>query len=441
MAQYQWLQFGDAKTALSQRLADTAKIFWTDAEIGLYIIEALRTYNALTSFWNAEFQFQAPINANQIWYRLDQIANSPRARTVTDNDLYVLMRYHLLESPTGSLTSQFTQADLTGALQRRRDEILQTTNCNLAQITAASTPNLWRTFLPDTTLEVVRARFVPTPIFGDPFVLYRDDRLAFQFFEPDFQQATQSTEDMLAYDVLSVPPLALNVNAPPNMPGSYDLLVNQSGAAFNPPTLTPVGVPNDFAWVAKWGALADLLGRESEATDRARADFCLQRYLDGLKLMLSAPWMLLASLNGIPVDTPSVAEMDEFQPGWDSDTSAPDSVVTAGIDFFAVSPVPTTPQTGVFLTVTGNAPVPVLDADYVQVTRAAWDSVLSYAQFLSCFKMGGMEFADAKDLEKEFIQYCAGENERLKQLGIFTDILRQEGHRQDVEQERTAKNG
>lgn len=439
MANYTWLTFAQAKAQLAQRLADVNNRFWTDVEKGIYLVEALRVYNALTATWNAEFQFAAPINPNQIWYDLSALPNSPRLRTVTDADVFTAMRYHLLEPPTGSLTSQFTQADLTAALQSRRDEMIQTSACNIQQITTASTPGIRRTYLPDTTLEVVRARFVPTapPPFDKPATLWRDDNLSFEYFEPDYLQQPQQTP--FAYDVVSIPPLALDVDVPPNVAGNYDLITIQSGTPFNPPALTLLGVPDDFAWVVKWGALADLLGRESEATDRARAAYCLQRYLDGLKLLTNAPWMLLARLNDIAVDTPSLAEQDRYEPNWDTaGTLTWANVVTVGIDTFAVAPVPqpTDPQVSVFVNVVGNAPVPVLDGDFVQVSRDAWDSILSYAQFLATFKMGGAEFQQAQSLEKEFILNAMGENARLKKLGIFTDVLRAEGTRQEREQER-----
>jgi hypothetical protein len=429
---YTWLTFGQAKTELARRLADLDGRFWTDAERGLYIIEALRTFNALTNTWSAEYTFDTPVNANQIWYDLSQLSGSPRIRTVTDAEVYSLMRYHLLEPVSGPMTSQFTQEDFTGALQRRRDELIQASCCNLVNATAASTPNQRSVFLPDTTLEVVRTRFLPAG--GDPVTIFREDNLAFEYYEPGFMQAPSDVPN--AYDLITSPPLSLDVDIPPAMPGSYDMIQLRSGSVFSPPTPIVLGIPNDFTFVAKWGALADLLGRESEATDRLRADFCLSRYMDGMKLLSNSSWMLLGQINGIPCDTPSLAEMDQYATEWDSDPNAPEAIVTAGIDFFAVSPVPTTPQMSVFLNVVGNAPVPTGDDDKVQVSRDAWDSILSYAQFLATFKMGGSEFTQAMDLEKEFITYAAATNSHLNAMGLYADVLDAQGQRQQRVQER-----
>jgi hypothetical protein len=436
---YTWLTFGDAKQQLAQRLADVGNRFWTDVECGIYIIEALREWNVLTNTWNSEFTFEAPITADQIWYNLSSLVASPRSRTVTDSEVFETMRYHLLEPPTGDMTGQFTQEDFTQALQRRRDELIQASACNMANIQISATPNQRSAFLPDTNLEVTRARFVD--VTGAANTMYREDNLAFEYYQPGYLQAPSDVPN--AYDLVSSPPLSLDVDVPPANAGEYDLVVLQAGTVLTPPTVTVLGLPDDFCWVAKWGALADLLGRESEATDRLRADFCLKRYMDGMKLLSKSSWMLLAQLGGIPVDTPSLAEMDQYAPEWDSDPTAVESLVTCGIDFFAVSPVPPADApVSVFLNVVGNAPIPTVDNDYVQVARDAWDAVLSYAQFLSTFKCGGSEFASAKDLEATFISTAAATNSHLQAMGIFSDVLDAQGHRQERVQERmVAENG
>jgi hypothetical protein len=133
----------------------------------------------------------------------------------------------------------------------------------------------------------------------------------------------------------------MDVDIAPNVSGGYDMLSLQAGLSFAPPAATLLNVPDDWSWLAKWGAMADLLGRDSEATDRERADYCLKRYQQGLEVMKQANWLLIALINGVPVDTPSVRDMDGFSPEWENDLTAWRSVVTAGVDLCAVCPVPT----------------------------------------------------------------------------------------------------
>lgn len=435
--QYTWITYLAARQALAARLADPAKVFWSDTELGLYLIEALRAYNALCEVWNADFIFTATSAAT--WYNFSTQANSPRIRTLHDSDLYTIMQYHLLEPPTGAGpwtgTSQFSLADLQGALQRRRDEMIQVAACNLTQLPAlASTPNIRRTQFPDTVLEPVRVRFVPAAPYGSPVTLNREDTLAFDAFQPQHLQTPQLPA---GWSVISGPPLAMDTNTAPNVPGSFDVIALQSGPTFAPPAQTLLGIPDDWAWVAKFGALADLLSRDSEATDHPRAAYCLKRYTDGLKAMRQSNWLLTATIGGVPVDTPSLRELDAFLPEWQDNATAGPGLVTAGMDFVAPYPVATGSQNvGVSAILVGNAPVPVLDGDFVQCSRDSFDSILSYAQVLASFKMGGSEFASTKDLEKEFFMAAIEQNKRLSKLGLFSDVLHAGGKRQNIYQPR-----
>lgn len=433
MPQYTWLTYLQARQALAARLADPNNVFWTDAECGLYLLESLRTWNALTEVWNADFSFTG--TSAQTWYNLATLVGSPRVRTLHDSDLYTMMQYHLLEPPTGggswTGTAQFSLSDLQGALQRRRDEIIQVSGCNLSQLPPLpSAANVRRIYFPDSTLEPRRARFIPDSTAG-PVTLSREDTLAFDAFEPAHLQETQLP---YAWSVITGPPLAMDVDTAPGVTGNYDVISLQSGPVFNPPTGTLLGVPDDWAWLAKWGALSDLLSRDSEATDRARADYCLKRYMDGLKIMAASNWLVSATIGGLPVDTPSVREMDGFTPEWEGNATAWPSLVTAGMDLFA--PCPVAPTSGVTMIVVGNAPVPTLDGDFVQVSRDVFDVILDYAQVLASFKMGGSEFSSTKDLEAKFFTMAMATNQRLAKMGIFSDLVHSEGKRQDVNQPR-----
>src|ERR1700677_4570643 len=98
---YQWITFREAKFQLAQRLAiditnDTA--FWQNAELGIYIIQALRTFNVLTGTWKTDFQFVN--NGPGVWNSLATLAGSPRLRTQTSTDAYIQLEYMILEPPS-----------------------------------------------------------------------------------------------------------------------------------------------------------------------------------------------------------------------------------------------------------------------------------------------------------------------------------------------------
>jgi hypothetical protein len=430
MPQFQWLTWLQARQALAGRLADPSSVFWPDAELKIYLTEALRTWNALTEMWNADYAFTAT-NAGG-WYDLSTMSGSPRLKTVFDSDLYTIIQAHLLEPLTGGTwtgTSQFSIADLQGALQRRCDEVIQKTSCNLKDLPALpSTPGVRRTFFTDSTLEPRRTRFIPSSGLGSAVTLSREDTLAFDAFEPGHLQTSQIPE---AWSVITGPPLAMDVDTAPNVAGVYDVVALLAGPNLFPPAQTTLRIPNDWTWLPKFGALADLLGRESEATDRERADYCLKRYVDGLEVMMQSNWLVSATINGVPCDTPSLREMDAFSPEWQNNASGWPSLVVAGPDLVAVCPTPAT-IAGVTVTIVGSAPIPVLDSDLVQVSRDVMDVILSYAQRLAAFKQGGEDFAATKDLEDDFLRAAVQQNKRLSKMGIFSDLVHREGKRQDL---------
>ncbi len=446
---YQWLQFDNARQQLALRLADVNMLFWSDAELAIYIQQALRMYNCLTFTWKKDFVF----NSTTLWNSLGSLATSPRLRTLTDTFAYTQMEYMLLEPPTGSVwsgTSQFSIQDLSQALQRRRDEMIQVSNCNQSLMSGISlTPNTRRTLLPDTVIDVERVRYIPVDFLGTGYgqggygqggfgggagtfgiTLYRDDTIAQEFYEPPLWQFQENVPQTFALS--SEPPLSWDVDVPPTLPGTYEAVVLQSGTSFNPPASTLIGIPDDFVWALEWGALADLLSRESEATDVERAQYAMGRYQDGLKLIQNQPWLMLGKVDGQAASIDAIAAMDRYTPEWDSNpTSFGTVIVAGGIDFFA-APV----GHGIGVTVLANAPIPVVDNDYVQVSRSNWDTVLDLAQSFATWKQGGEEFKQGLDLEKRAVFACAAENSRLKSMGCFSDILTQRAQVQDRNQER-----
>jgi len=422
--------YGQIVTDLASRLADPNLLFWTKPELQAYIFESLRTWNALTEIWLATVSFTT---SAQVWYDVSALPASVRVRSLQDADLYTVMQYHLLEPPTGATwtgTSQFTIQDLQGALQRRQDEVIQLTACNLGLFSQTYSPNTTRVTLPNTLFETVRVRFDPagpTPAI----TLTREDTQAFDHFNPGHLQANTNPQ---SYSVIAEPPFAIDIDTPVNNNGLFDLIGIQAAPSFNPPFSTGLRIPNDWTWVAKWGALADLLSRESEATDRLRADYCFKRYLDGIKIMQASNWLISATVGGVPVDTPGVRDADAFQNEWQDDPSAWPGVVAAGTDFVAVSP--TTSGQNVVLNVVGNAPLPSVDGDCVSVFRDHYDPILDYAQVLASFKLGGVEFTATQDLEKKFFLSAQDQNKRLRSLGLYSDVLHSEGRRQLIAQPR-----
>lgn len=494
---YSWLTLTDAVSQLGQRLniVPSTTTLWTIDELTTYIIRSLQMYNSLVWQWRTDFQFYS----TSVWNNLGLLAGSPRLRTLTDNDIYAELEFLLLEpsNTTGTWTgtNQFQLSDLSQALQRRRDEMLQVSNANLQLLTGIPTlPNTIRTLLPDSVIDVPRVRYmalttspIGTAASGDtsiavsstvgisvgqfvsganinywttvtaigigsvsisipttgaisgiinfftPNTLYRDDTVAQEFYEPPLYELPAGTPQ--TFSLSSEPPLSWDVDIPPGQAGVYEAITLQSGAPFNPPTPTLLNIPDDFAWVLEFGALADLLGRQEEATDRERSVYCMKRYQDGLQLMLKTPWIELGKVNGAAVSLDSLYSLDRYDCNWDSDPqNFGPVIVTAGTDFIGV-PV----NAGIGVTVLGNAPILDSTGTWVQVSRSDWDTVLDLAQSRSLFKISGAEWKSGLELERRALLACAAENVRLRSLGAFSDVIDQRGLQQERDMQRYNK--
>jgi hypothetical protein len=177
-----------------------------------------------------------------------------------------------------------------------------------------------------------------------------------------------------------------------------------------------------------YGALADVLGVEPEATDRQRAAYCLERYTQGLELMKASNWLISSAINGVAVSNASLAEMDAQAVGWQQSNAWLPSVVEAGMDF--VAPTPGSGQQ-LILTLVGNAPLLDVTNTYVQVSRDDWESCVNYAQHLASFKMGGESFQSTMGMLKDFFRAVGDRNKRWLTYGPFVDVLKGEGRLQD----------
>ena len=490
---YGYITLADLRSQLLQRLQDSTGSFTSTSEANVYINEALRVLNAQTLQWNTVYDLN--FGNGDTWKSLAG-DGSPRERTVTDTDLYTQMEYMLMEPATGGTwtgTAMYNIGILQAALQYRRDELLLLSAANTGRLMPSSPVLSVTTLLPDSTLDVLRVRWLPidsTPIYDNtptaaqiaaisaqssylanilaagptsdavlstqiegitqglqsvniqlgtgviptatsmPYTLGREDVTTAIAFSPTATIAPGAPESWL---ITSNPPLSFDVNRPPNQPGTWDLLVSFAGLQLAPPATTIFGLPNDWCWVAMYGALYDVLSTSPEGRDSARAQYCLQRYEQGKKAIQIMPWLLEASVASISVDTPSVTEMDAWLQDWEDRQPAGDPLIVVGaVDYVALAPFNTTTNSvQAVLKVIQNAPIPTSDGDYIQLAKDGVDAVLNYAQHLASFKMGGQDFALTVPLFEQFESYCRKKNAQYAALGTFRPQMVMQGNRRD----------
>ncbi len=371
-------------------LDDTGNVYWKNAELGIYIVEALRTWASMSLYWRDRGTFATV--ASTPFYALQTQFPALLGYTVTDTELVTAIQYQLLEPATGiswTGTDMFTLSDLTLAIQRRRNQFLVDTGAVLTEAQSSIAPTtLGRFPLADTVIDVRRAAF--QQIGGSTWnTLWREDEWAMGAFSA--MTWPQNPGNPTNYSVFASPPLTLQLFPPPQALGTLDLVTVNAGADLNPISGVPLGIPDDFAWVVKFGALADLLGMDGQARDPSRAAYCEARWAEGIELAKIYTSLVQLQVNDVPVYLCSLQELDAGSYAWQSSSGQPNVGALAGLNLLALAGdgsggagVPDGVY-GISADLVRKAPVPTADSDLIQIGREELDAILRYAEHLAAF--------------------------------------------------------
>lgn len=447
MATYTYFTLGQAKLALALRLGDSHNKFWSSEELGVYLIDALRTWGASTMCFRDRGYF--PTVSGQSFYDptdllVDGTGVQLLDKTITNRNLINELQYHLIESvndwdvsSSWNGTEMFSMGDLTEAVQRRRNQFLLETGQIQSVTKYAATAGDEKISLPDDTIDIRRVAWIDLTSAGVESTytgLWRTD----DFQLSQFSVGWNLTPDVpISYAVTTVPETFIRVSPPPIASGKIHVLSVNSGSDLDPDTGIELGIMNNWTHVVKWGALADLLSRDGPSKDEDRAKYCEERWRDGLKLAQIMSTILSAQINGNYIQICSLFDLDAAYPNWQSTSGSPEVIALSGASQIGLYSVPD----GVYsivLDVVRNSIVPTLDEDYIQVGREYLDTILDYAQHLAAFKQGGKEFLESVELYKRFLTAASRYNDRLSanahMLEALSDnISKEESQRPRVE--------
>lgn len=149
----------------------------------------------------------------------------------------------------------------------------------------------------------------------------------------------------------------------------------------------------------------------------------------GVELCANAPIVLRAELNGRQAPLISIEELDTQAPGWTNITGPPEFIGVSEY-MLAVSPVPDGVY-GVTVDVLRTAPLPLLQADPVQVGVEEQDAILDYAHHIGTFKEGGAEFNVTQRNFKNVVQQAQVFNERLSAMSFYRDMMEERSIREE----------
>lgn len=164
---FAYLTYAAAVTALAQRLGDPSLIYWNQpSQLLNLVIEAARLIQALTGSYKQTITFNT--QAGQPYYSLTDFPALRNVATdveVANNVLAVLLEPPLPATGTWTGTGQFTFAQLQNALQSRLNRFIGETGRHVVQQQLPfTTPNQQTLALPDGTLDVRRAAWVPAAL-------------------------------------------------------------------------------------------------------------------------------------------------------------------------------------------------------------------------------------------------------------------------------------
>ncbi len=417
---YTLTTFGQLTTALSLRLSDPAFVFWSKSELQAYLREALRTWQAHSQFYSTKAQFNT--TAGTFLYNLyDELPEL--TPTVTDREVIEDIQRYLQEpvsATTWTGTEQFTYSTVVQAIANRRDRfMLETGLTNSVSEVVSSPPAQGVLELDDHIINIRRAMW--KNFDGIYSLLWLADEYAFLAMDPDWFNSPGVPTD---YSTALQQPLNLQLSPPPSDLGSVNMVTTNSGSTLKPTiSSTVLGIPDDFVWVVKFGALADLFSTPGPGMDPSRAAYCESRWTDGIELARITNFVELGMQNGVPSFIDSMEELDSADPSWVSSTPGPpESLVVSG-NIAAVSPVPDSGPYSLMFDITPKMIIPTADGQFVQMGQEFLDIILDYAQHLSSIKVGISEINATYQLYKNFVKVASVENDTLRANSSNFDVL------------------
>lgn len=418
---YNHTTFAQAKQRLANDLGDPGKVFFTDAELGRYLIEALRWWGLTAMYFRETGKIETV--ANQSFYSIEtSLFNQSETEliqgfSVTDRELINDINHALME-PTISAwaggwvgTEMFSLEEISTLLSDSRDEMLKLTACVAQSYSVNATTS--RVTLPVDHIRILRADVTPqgqgtVPIWAvDQTQLHTTVR----------QTVTPGTSRPKAFAVSYSPQLTVDLWPEPQVLTVLGIQGVKSGASLDPVTLaTTITIPTDATVVLKYRVLADLFGGDGLARCPRMEQYAEMRYQDGLEAMANYLSLLWSNDGGPRGPITSVAQWDQVRPTWRQTTGTPRSVAMLNWNTVAFRPVPNGVHAVTFESVR-KAPIPTVDGDFIQVGKEAIQAIYDYAQHVALIKSQGLEFEismaryeSAKAMAQEYRQQVASQS-------------------------------
>ncbi len=401
---YQHLTWGALKTLAHKRVG--AASFYTEVEMGIYLIEAFRIWNLLTGHFRKSSAVST--TASTIFYD-----TALHLQTVTEQNVMNEMQYNTLETANNGaslVSDMWTVGEWVDYINSRMAHFTAETKLILTRETPFSSVidqtqyDLGSSVSTDL-LEVHRVAWLDAS--GNSHGLREDSTLTYDRLLPTWTVSSASQEPEV-YVRAGRPQLKIEILPAPVAAGTIDILYTKRPAQL-PQTVdtTTLDLPNDFTPYIKWGALADVFSKEGQAHDPSKAEYCEARYQEGIlvaRAVLRRQMQQRVEFGGVPLDFETFESMDMGADGWQADDSTPTVWLPVGLTKVAINPAHNAGSGTLDIDGLTSFVVPATDGTYPDIPHSDVERILDYAHHLATFKQGGQEFQTGLTMLQNFIQ-------------------------------------
>jgi hypothetical protein len=434
MARYEHTTRIDFKTQFFNRVGDTSRSFWTDAEADIILNEALYTLGAIGQNWKGQVELNTVLDQSfyDINSNLTAGTQSLISYSLTYQFLLDAINLHLIEEITLlAPSSEITSLDEILKFARNRVNQFQfKTGLVLTreQYTLNVPPDN-KLIIKDEVIDIVRAAYVDFNELTNPFLSYvlnKEDEDSIGQFNRSYFNST--TDIPLFYTTVLENLNVVRVYPSPQNLGALDIVsVNGIPTATVLALNTIINLPNNLIPYIKWGVLADIYWKDGVGYNPAMANYCEERWREGIIIGNNYTSILEAKLNGIPILIDSVSSLDKNQLGWQNNINTPSLVAVAGFNLLAINCRPDDFYS-LLITAIINANI---DANFVDVKLEYIEPLLNYCVHLANVK-NGFEAVKMTSVEKDdFIKTAISHNLRLMKRGINFETMMKKTKRQE----------
>lgn len=429
---YQQYTLATLVAQIAGLIDDPTYIQWKYQEIRYGVIEALRYWGALTSYWRARGSFNTVPAAP--WYDLSIQLPNLRTRTTTFDDLVTEIDYHCFELPGGvsgaGLSSQFSISSILSAIVRGRNRFVMDAGLplSISQQTITAAPDA-RFYVSEDFVYLRHAYWQDAPS-GSWIPLRPTDAWAQDSYNPTW---IQEPGIPFSFSQSVTRPLEVQLYPPPANDGTIEWLSANSDDypdIILPTTL--LGLPDEFAHAVKYAALADLFTMDGESFDPVRADYCDRRYQQTVAIAKDHKSVVRVQINNVPIGLSTLTMLDACYPRWRMLTGKP---LNAGcdLDMIALAYVPDGSY-GVTVDVLQSAPIPNSDSEFLQIGRELIPNIIDYVQHYLGFKLGGTEFTNNMGLYDNYMTSAKDRNAiQSKSIKFMAPLYGMPGRENDAQ--------